>query len=137
MVINMNSIMQENKNIFINLSNHPSNKWNEEQVYAALEYADAVDIIDIKHPDIDPASDEDQMLDLCNEYISKIQAYAKEDKLVYVHVMGESGFVFGIVEQCLTFNNIVPIHSTTNRYVEELSNGEKKQMFKFCKFRRY
>ncbi len=45
----------EKKNYFLNISNHPSDKWTEKQLNSALELADQ--IIDLPFPNINPTWD--------------------------------------------------------------------------------
>ncbi len=44
--------------MFINISNHPASKWEEEQITAARQYGD---IYEISFPDIDANAGEDTM----------------------------------------------------------------------------
>ena len=55
--------------MFINLTNHPSNKWGEEQYLASKEYGE---IIDIKFPMIDPKASKEDIAKLAMEYKEKI-----------------------------------------------------------------
>lgn len=62
-----------------NVSNHPSTKWTDEQVKAAIEKAmylsesNIVEIEDVPFPDIDYEPDADNIADLADEYVTKIQ----------------------------------------------------------------
>lgn len=127
-------------NIFINLTNHPSSKWSDEQVNAAKKlfcYGDSdVEIVDIPFPQIDPNIGSNQIHELVNEYVSKIADYTLKYVNCIVHVMGEMTFTYNIVKELMN-NGIVCVASTTDRIVEEDENGVKKSIFKFNQFRKY
>ena len=51
--------------VFINLSNHRSNNWDENQINEAKKYGE---IIDIDFPVVNPLADEKAISDLVNKY---------------------------------------------------------------------
>jgi len=118
----------------INLSNHPSVNWPQEQKLKAIELYQ--EIIDIPFPSIDPG-DEEYIDRLSDEYLKKILDIKKENSidLITCHVMGEQTFCHNIVNK-LSQYSILSVASTTERIVEE-ENGVKKSIFKFVRFRRY
>lgn len=117
--------------IMINLSNHPSKGWSEEQIKAA-----AVDkIIDYQFPQIDPEWDYFEVkriaIKIANELLHN---YYKDN--VIIHLAGEPVFVHIFARmfenrewQCVT--------STTKRDVIESPDGTKISKFKFVKFRAF
>lgn len=121
--------------MLINLSNHPSADWSDEQKAAAKGYSG---IIDLPFPEVAPDGAEDYILSLVNEYIEKITAVSHLYPLtsdITVHVMGEMTFTFAMIF-ALQQRGIRCIASTTKRVTEE-KNGVKTSEFKFVRFRNY
>jgi hypothetical protein len=56
--------------MFINLSNHPSDAWTQEQKDAASQYGE---IQDLPFPNIPPEMGEKEVADLAGEYALKVQ----------------------------------------------------------------
>lgn len=124
--------------MLINLSNHPSQNWQEKQsVEAGRLYGE---IIDIPFPVIDPNFNETEIENLAKEYFSKIKKIFAENNTQNqnnaVHIMGELTFCFTLIT-LLNSNNISTIASTTNRNVVNEENGQKTVVFDFVKFRIY
>lgn len=117
--------------MFINLSNHPSVLWSEEQRNAGLKYGE---IVEMPFPELKPKGDENYIQNKVTEYHKKILDLDK-DHLVTVHIMGEMNFVYSLVK-LLIMDNITCVASTTERIVIENGN-QKTSDFKFVKFRKY
>lgn len=118
--------------MLINLSNHPSHLWSEEQLSAASTYGE---IMDIPFPNIDANGDEQYIDTLASVYEDKILHWPENTK-IYVHVMGEMTFVYAFVARMQ--NHQIPcVASTTKRIVIESKDGKKESIFQFVKFRRY
>lgn len=118
--------------MFINLSNHPSEKWTVAQTKAAEIYGE---IVDLPFPSVDPAGDTTYIDNLANEYVEKVVSMADGEHTV-VHIMGEMTLIYSIINK-LNSKGIICVCSTTERIVEDLENGEKKVLFNFVKFREY
>jgi len=115
--------------MLINLSNHPYDKWPEDQKSAAIELYH--NVTDIPFPNIDPWLTTSEVDELTEQYLDLISAY--DD--VTVHIMGELVFTFLMVDR-LREVGIPCIASTTERLVEV--EGETKRVtFQFCQFRPY
>lgn len=123
--------------MFINISNHPSSKWSDEQRKAAVEIGG--EIVDIPFPNVPPTAGIGDLIDMAETIIDKINDMRKgglrggEDA---VHVMGEHGLTHRLVDDIWHVFGITCIHSTTERIVEE-KDGQKISTFKFVKFRSY
>ena len=116
--------------MFINLTNHPSSGWSEEQLKAALQYGE---IVDISFPIIEPdftSEDVNELADITIEGILSV------DNSPVVHVMGEMTFTYAIVSR-LQALGITCVASTTERLVKMMPDGKKVSEFKFVKFREY
>ncbi len=122
------------KKQLINLTNHPSTQWDEEQLQAAIHYGECVDI---PFPSVDPEGDEEYLDRLTDEYLQKIMDIANNNNSsITVHLMGEMTFTVSLVEK-LQNVGITCISSTSKRESMDLGNGEKNITFKFVRFREY
>lgn len=115
--------------MLLNLSNHPSSTWPENQKKAATEKYEFIE--DLAFPQIDPKADEDVIEKLAEEFELKIR---KKDPTA-VHIMGEMTFTYRMVNRLKSIG-IPCIASTTNRKVTE-KNGVKTSVFEFVRFRSY
>lgn len=128
--------------MLINLSNHPSDKWSEEQMKTAEELYGRVE--DYAFPPIDPAATSLEIAELALEY-------ARECKMRFlfsdipstqmsenhaVHVQGEFTFTFHIVG-ILKSEGIKCVASTSERKTIDLGDGKKQLQFDFVQFREY
>lgn len=124
---------QCDKEVLINLTNHPSALWDEKQHKASHRYGEIMDIV---FPAIDETGDESYIAKLADEYLEKILIIAN-DKNITVHLMGEQTFTFALLKR-LRAQGIPCIASTTKRIVKEETAGKKKEViFQFERFRHY
>jgi len=73
--------------LFINLSNHPLDQWDEKQRAAAAQFGEAQDM---PFPQIDPDASNDDIEALVNDYVAKIITLAERHD-VTVHYHGRNG----------------------------------------------
>lgn len=119
--------------MLINLSNHPSNKWPQQQIEAANQYGE---IRDMPFPAIDPFASTEDISELADQYcveIANLQKNHSENNAV--HLMGELTFCYSLVHK-LQQNGIKCVASTTERLVTENGNAKTVE-FNFCRFREY
>lgn len=118
--------------MFINLTNHPSEKWSEEQIKAAHSYGE---IVDIPFPLIDENATEAEIKQLADKYVSTILSKGKAKDLI-VHIMGEQTFCYALISK-LQKEGIRCVASCTksNSYYNEA--GQKISTFHFSRFREY
>lgn len=116
--------------MFINLTNHPSSGWSEEQKRAAKEYGE---IIDVSFPEIGPDFTSKEVNELADKVVESIR---KMDDYPVVHVMGEMTMTYAIVSR-LKAIGITCIASTTERNIVMMPDGRKVSEFKFVQFREY
>lgn len=116
--------------MFINLTNHPSENWSEEQLAAAHKYGE---IVDIHFPNIEPSFTSSMVNSLADDTVSTITALGKD---IVVHIMGEMTFTFAVVSRLKTMN-IKCVASTTERNTVITPDGKKISEFKFVQFREY
>ena len=116
--------------MFINLTNHPSSGWSEEQLKAAYEYGK---VIDISFPNIEPfftSKEVEELAEIIVDGISDLDTHP------VVHVMGEMTFTYAVVSR-LRSMGIKCVASTTERLVKMMPDGKKVSEFKFVQFREY
>lgn len=118
--------------MLLNLSNHPSDKWPENQKTAAAQFGK---IFDIPFPNIPPDASSEEVNALAKNYLAKIQALASEGKIT-IHLMGELTFCFALVK-LLKQEGITCIASTTERISVAAEDGTKTSQFRFVQFRSY
>lgn len=117
--------------MFINLTNHPSEKWSEEQIRAARCYGE---IVDMTFPIIEPTLTKVDILRLVKVYTEMIMN--TRDGKTAVHVMGEMTFTHNLVNT-LKELGITCVASTTKRNTVMTPDGMKISEFKFVQFREY
>lgn len=115
--------------MLLNLSNHPSTLWPQNQTALALEKYDQIQ--DLPFPHIDPQLSGYDLEQLAEEYEIKI----RKINPTAVHLMGELTFTFRLVNR-LKAIGINCIASTTSRNVIE-KDGAKTSVFAFVGFREY
>ncbi len=118
--------------IFINLSNHPAEKWSEAQIEAARQYGE---LQEIPFPNVGPDADAETMKKIVEETLRQVKETA-EGKTATVHVMGEMTLTYALVSK-LKEVGIRCVASTTNRDVTENADGTRTSKFNFVKFREY
>jgi hypothetical protein len=116
--------------MLVNLSNHPSGFWSEEQLAAARQFGD---IVDVPFPNIDPSSSSSTVHSIADKAAGDITAMAED---IVVHVMGEMTFTYAVVSR-LKALGIHCIASTTERKTTFNPDGTKVSEFQFVKFREY
>lgn len=119
--------------VFINISNHPSEEWDEAQTTAAKEYGP---IKDIAFPSIPTEADSDAIDKMAKAVIRDIFEEYDDTTDITVHVMGEMTLTFTLVSM-LKACGIRCVASTTDRKVNELGKGQRISEFSFARFREY
>jgi hypothetical protein len=122
--------------MLLNLSNHPSTHWPDEQKNAALQKYGKIH--DLAFPQIPPEADENDIEALADEFSNKCLQLLQQTTDIQnaVHLMGEMTFSFALVAR-LQKNGITCIASTTNRLVKIENEHEKTVIFQFVRFRNY
>lgn len=118
--------------LFLNLSNHSSDKWGEAQLDAAKAYGK---VVDMPFPEIDPGATTEEIYILAEEYAEEITS-RYPDRDLTVHIMGEMTFCFRLVT-LLHARGVRCVASTTQRKTSELEGGKKESIFEFQEFREY
>ena len=87
--------MNDSTPIFINLSNHPSSGWSEEQLNAARAYGE---IVDMPFPQVEPAATAADVHELAGELVAAILEYGEAADLT-VHIMGEMTLCYAVISR--------------------------------------
>lgn len=119
--------------MLINLSNHPLSTWSNKQKNAAIALYG--EVVDYPFPHVSPDSDLDEIKKLAKRIFEEIINQYK-DKKITLHIMGEFSLVYQLVS-LFQLKKIPCVLSTSNRIVEEQTDGSKKVFFDFVKFRSY
>ena len=117
-----------NKPVFINLTNHPSKYWGEQQKKEAHNYGA---IVDIPFPNVPAEATEDDIRRLCDATVKKVMGYSPEAVLC----QGEFTLAFQIINTLLE-QDVTVVAACSERVVKE--NGNRKESyFYFKKFRKF
>ncbi len=113
---------------FINFTNHPSDRWEEEQRKAALEYGE---IIDLPFPNVSPQGDEQYIDRMAGECVSQILQFHPAAVLC----QGEFCLAYQVICR-LREKGIQVVAACSERIAREV--GQKKEtVFAFVQFRGY
>ena len=118
--------------MFINLTNHPSSEWGEDQRTAAEKYGK---IIDMPFPLIGEKATKDEILRQADEYYTQIKKLGEGDSLT-VHIMGEQTFCYALISK-LQQEGIRCVASCTKKDSHINEKGQKVSTFHFSQFREY
>ena len=121
------------RRVFVNLSNHPSDNWDNTQIAAASVFGE---IVDVPFPTVPTLCSDKDMDKLVKKAIGSVLKVAYPACEVTVHVMGEMTLTYRIVSQ-LKARGIHCVASTSERVVDDIGNGEKISKFHFVSFREY
>lgn len=113
---------------FVNFSNHPSEKWEDEQKKAAQIYGK---LVDVPFPNVLPSASEEEVAQLAEEMVKKIM----ECQPAAVMCQGEFTLSFQVAAK-LKQQNITVVAACSERCVRE-SGDEKIVKFRFCRFRKF
>ena len=112
--------------MFINLTNHPSDKWSESQRKAAEEYGE---IVDIGFPDIDSKMSSEEVKRFAMDYVKKIM----EKKPKCVLCQGEFTFSYQVIKE-LKARGIKTVAACSERHTSEMVAGDVTSRGSVCEF---
>lgn len=118
---------------FVNFTNHPSERWDEEQKESALKYGE---IVDIPFPPVNAMANEVEVHDLAEEYVRKIM----EKDPCAVLCQGEFCLAYQVINM-LKERNITVLAACSERNVTEHNvqgkEVKKEVIYQFRRFRKY
>lgn len=119
--------------MFVNYSNHPSNRWEEKQWREGQKFGK---IVDVPFAQVPPEYDEGQIEKLADEELEKILAYNPKA----VMCQGEFSLVYQLVNR-LKSKGIKVFCACSERIASEtqIEDGtiDKISTFRFVRFREY
>ena len=119
--------------IFLNHTNHSSDKWSNEQIVAAKMFGE---IVDFPFPNIPPQFDTEEIEKLVTKNLQEILKISPTAVLC----QGEFNYTFAMVTE-LKKNNIPVFAATSERIVstvtEEDGSSKRISTFRFVRFRSY
>ena len=122
-----------NNKVFINCSNHPSERWSREQKQAAEGYGE---IVDLPFPEVDPSWDAGQVRNLAEKVVETMMQY----HIAAVMCQGEFTLTYAIIRK-LKEKGITVLAACSRRRVEEITNADgssqKQAVFSFEGFREF
>ncbi len=119
--------------MFVNFSNHPSDRWSSEQLEAARVYGE---VRDYGFPMVNPEDDEeaiDKLADKCAKEILELKPDA-------VLVQGEFTICYSVIRKLKEQGvKCLAACSARESIEERQADGSvrKASVFKFCRFREY
>lgn len=120
--------------MIINFSNHPSDKWGDDQIRAAVSAFEH--IRDITFPSVDPRCSSERILEIAEQYAAEIMSVSPDAVLC----QGEFSLAFEVTAILLS-KGIKVVCACSEREVDEETdeNGTTKKTvnFKFAGFREY
>ena len=127
--------------MFINVSNHPSSNWNEEQIAAAASYGAIVDLL---CPIIGPRRSDEELNALVETTCQKVKDLIATDESniseSIVMAQGESVFIYRLV-RALKAEGIRVVAACSERHVTEVPQADgsslKTSRYQFAGFREY
>ena len=122
--------------VFLNISNHPSEKWCKEQRAAAEKFGKGIEIVDLPFPPVDPCCTEEELNELVDRYYAAVMSYEKP----VVMLQGEYRFTYRLLCR-LKKENITVVASCSVRksteFIDENGKTVRKSFFEFAAFREY
>lgn len=119
--------------MIVNFTNHLSSCWCKEQISAAAQWGD---IVDLSFPDVPAAADENDIAKLADIYCAQILELAPDAVLV----QGEMSLSFAVIER-LCQNGITVLCAASERICEVTVSDDgstvRRSIFKFVRFRKY
>lgn len=118
---------------FINISNHPSSIWSAKQINAAIQYGK---IIDIAFPAVDAMASKEDLMNIADSVVEKVQVITQGNITSTIHVMGEMCLTYSLVKRLKSLGYRC-VASTAQRNAIAYSDGSKTSIFDFVSFREY
>lgn len=117
--------------MFVNISNHPSAKWDTRQRALALALAQGEYILDVPFPEV-PANAS------CADiyHMARRLAATVPDEACYAMVQGEFTLTFSVIKE-LQARGITCVAATSRRFVTLSIDGVKESRFEFVQFREF
>mgnify|MGYP001297379241 CR=1 FL=1 len=114
--------------MFINISNHPSGRFDAAQLAAASELGNG-QVHDLPFPNVPPEASPEEVRALALDLVSRVPSEAR-----VAMVQGEFSLFLEVVPR-LQERGVQIVVATSERDVVEGPDGQKVVRFRFCQFR--
>ena len=124
--------------MFVNISNHPSERWANKQREAAIEIGDK--IADVAFPNVDPHASSVEVERLVADLVEQVKALVRQTGHIdAVLIQGEMTLVFRTVNALwgVFGEGLFICAACSERNVVENEDGTKTVRFNFVQFRGY
>ena len=121
------------KVMLLNITNHPSNKWSEEQMNGALNLA--LDVVDIPFPNVDPKLSTEEVYKMADNLVQDIEKKYGINNICCL-VQGDFTLTVALIF-CLNYHEIPVYAATSERNTINNEDGSKTFIFNFNQFRNY
>lgn len=122
--------------MFINISNHPSNRWDKKQLEAAKALTNDGLVVDIPFPAVSATASSSEVISMADSLYSDIMSKRPDT----VMVAGEFTLAYTIIK-LLTQHGVKVVAACSDRCVDEVVNKDgtttKTVNFKFIQFREF
>ena len=122
--------------MFINISNHPSNRWDKKQLEAAMELTSDNQIEDIQFPAVPATATTTDVISMADSLYSDIMSKRPEA----VMVAGEFTLAYTIIK-LLMQHGVRVVAACSDRCTHEVVNEDgtttKTTVFEFIQFREF
>lgn len=119
--------------MFINCSNHSSDKWSTKQLNAAQQYGE---VVDIPFPNVSSSANQQEIISMASELLTQIVLL----KPNAVMCQGEFTLTFALVkmlqEQEITVLSACSERQSVDVYKDD-GTTERRAIFEFIQFREY
>lgn len=121
--------------MFVNVSNHPSSRWSDDQREAALTLGG--EIRDVQFPNVPPMATNDDVLDMAFDLVDDLFHEIGAGQGDVVMVQGEFSLTIAVVNRLHAYGIKCVVACSEREVVETVANGEttKTAVFKFRQFR--
>ena len=119
------------KVMLLNITNHPSNKWSEEQMNGALNLA--LDVVDIPFPNVDPKLSTEEVYKMADNLVQDIEKKYGINNICCL-VQGDFTLTVALIF-CLNYHEIPVYAATSERNTINNEDGSKTFIFNFNQFR--
>lgn len=119
--------------VFLNISNHPSEDWSQEQKQAALALGR---LVDYPFPPVRPEADPEEIRELAGKVCRDLEKYSD----FVAMVQGESTLTYEIVRR-IKEQGCTAVAACTAReanvHMRDDGSAVKESVFRFVRFREY
>ena len=122
--------------MFLNITNHPSDKWSDEQTEAALVLGQ--EVMDIPFPNVPPIATTEAVMAVAQTLVATLAHIGPNADGRFALVQGEASLTFELSRMLLALGWRVVVACSDRKVVERVREDgttEKTSVFEFKQFR--